>query len=447
MCLSNLRQWGIIFLMYTDENNGNFPLRGSNSGRWMDAMAEYYITTEDIRLCPLVKKLANPLMQDGIEFWGNTLITWGRIPEAEAPASSGRTAGFYGSYGINGYCYVIDPSCFLYGKPASRFWGTPSVKGAACRANLRQYGLAQSMYLDDNDDRFPSAWTSLVADEEPEPGYQRYCRWHDPRYPTDGPFWSYLPEAKAHLCPSFKVFAKNYGQGHPSHNPANPVVPYYSYSMNAYLGFKIGDSSGYAEADSHRRGGIYKRSEITRTKSEVFFFASEKMWTMPGFPGVLECLMTTPCFPTVGIGSALSTARAPETRTTALSTLSLWMHMSMRFAQHSVLKAQVIRTRWNSGDSRNTAGHINSRLDNNIFVSVTDFFRSLPFNNKRACYLTIPHIHKSYHRNKLIFSFPKSRNVPEIQVITPNIHLKRRPESDTDKFNNIKKLVFYPFLS
>jgi prepilin-type N-terminal cleavage/methylation domain-containing protein len=130
MCLSNLRQWGTIFLMYTNENDSKFPLRLNDSGRWMDTMAEYYITTEDIRLCPLVKKLANPLMQDGIDFWGSTATAWGRISEADAAPSTGRTPGFYGSYGINGYCYVPDPQG-LMDKPLQRFWKTPNVKGAA----------------------------------------------------------------------------------------------------------------------------------------------------------------------------------------------------------------------------------------------------------------------------------------------------------------------------
>ncbi len=162
------------------------------------------------------------------------------------------------------------------------------AKEISCRANLRQYGLAQTIYLDDNDDRYPSAWTSLVMTEQPVPGYQRYCRWHDPRYPADGPFWPYLANAKVNLCPSFKVLAKSYGQNHPSHVAANPVVPYYSYSMNAFLGAKRGDSSGYAETDRRGNGGIYKRAEITRTKAEVFFFSEENMWTRPGNSNVLN---------------------------------------------------------------------------------------------------------------------------------------------------------------
>ncbi len=148
----------------------------------------------------------------------------------------------------------------------------------ACRSNLRQYGIAQTMYLDDSDDRYPSAWNSLVKTESPVSGYERYCRWHDPRYPADGPLWMYLKEQKAHLCPTFAVLARSEGARHPSHVATNPVVPYYSYSMNAFLGSKTGTSPG----------GVIKRSEITRSKSQVFFFAEENMWTRPGNNYVLN---------------------------------------------------------------------------------------------------------------------------------------------------------------
>jgi len=147
-----------------------------------------------------------------------------------------------------------------------------------CRANLRQYGIAQTIYLDENDDRYPSAWTSLVKSEAPVSGYQRFCRWHDPRYPADGPFWPYLNEEKVHLCPSFAVIAKSEGQRHPSHVASNPIVPYYSYSMNAYLG----------STDGAAGGGVLKRSQVTRRNSEVFFFSGENMWLRTGCSWVLN---------------------------------------------------------------------------------------------------------------------------------------------------------------
>jgi prepilin-type N-terminal cleavage/methylation domain-containing protein len=162
------------------------------------------------------------------------------------------------------------------------------ARDMGCRANLRQYGVVQTMYLDDNDDRYPSAWRSLVRTESPAAGYERYCRWHDPRYPPDGPLWPYMPEVGVNLCPSFKILAKSIGTKHPSHVASVPVVPQYSYSMNSWLGAKAGDAGGSSATDAKGRGGIYKRAEITRSKAEVFFFAEENMWSRDGNTNVLN---------------------------------------------------------------------------------------------------------------------------------------------------------------
>jgi prepilin-type N-terminal cleavage/methylation domain-containing protein/prepilin-type processing-associated H-X9-DG protein len=158
------------------------------------------------------------------------------------------------------------------------------VKGQAqemtCRANLRQYGIVQNLYLGDFDQKYPEAWRSLVKDELSSSGYQRYCRWHDPRHPADGPLWKYMPTSKVNLCPTFTTLAKTMGNQHPSHDPANPVVPYYSYSMNAFLG--PGNRAG------KYKGGAIKFSDVTRNKSEVFFFSEENMWLRPGCAQVLN---------------------------------------------------------------------------------------------------------------------------------------------------------------
>ena len=131
MCQANLRQWGTIFALYTDQNNGYFPERksgGDGYGRWMDSMREYYITTEDIRCCPVATRIANPDMTQGIDWWGNTLTSWGKIPGWDA--GGGRTIGYYGSYGVNGFIYVPVGDA-VYGKPAHRFWRTVNVKGGS----------------------------------------------------------------------------------------------------------------------------------------------------------------------------------------------------------------------------------------------------------------------------------------------------------------------------
>jgi prepilin-type N-terminal cleavage/methylation domain-containing protein len=130
VCQTNLKQWGLIFAMYTDDNNGNFNERRSGSngyGRWMDAMVDYYITTEDIRCCPVAHKLANPEGISGPDWWGSRDLGWGKIPEPDA--TGGRTAGYYGSYGVNGYIYVPIGDD-VYGISPAGFWRTPNVKNS-----------------------------------------------------------------------------------------------------------------------------------------------------------------------------------------------------------------------------------------------------------------------------------------------------------------------------
>ncbi len=129
VCQANLKQWGTIFKLYTDDNDGRFPERKSGGdayGRWMDSMREYYITTEDIRCCPVAHRIANPDMIPGQDWWGSKDMAWGKIPGWDAGGQ--RTIGYYGSYGINGFVYQPVGDA-VYGKAAHRFWRTTNVKG------------------------------------------------------------------------------------------------------------------------------------------------------------------------------------------------------------------------------------------------------------------------------------------------------------------------------
>lgn len=151
--------------------------------------------------------------------------------------------------------------------------GRERAKVAVCHTNLKQLGYAHDMFLNDNDGYYPSPWESLVTTEYLAPGYERFCRWHDAKYPPDGPLWAYLRKKNIVLCPTFQNLGKRHGQAHPNHVTTIPVDPQYSYSMNAYL------ATTY---------GALKVSEITRSKAEVFFFAEENMWTRPGCNWVLN---------------------------------------------------------------------------------------------------------------------------------------------------------------
>src|SRR4030042_2877457 len=126
VCQSNLKQWGTIWAMYCDDNNGMFPKRGSDSGRWIDLLYDYYQKDDEFRVCPVATKIAAPGGATATtEVGGGPNTSWGIV----AP-SGNRPIGTWGSYGINGWVYqpLTDP---LYGKPAKFFWRTPNSKGAA----------------------------------------------------------------------------------------------------------------------------------------------------------------------------------------------------------------------------------------------------------------------------------------------------------------------------
>jgi prepilin-type N-terminal cleavage/methylation domain-containing protein/prepilin-type processing-associated H-X9-DG protein len=137
------------------------------------------------------------------------------------------------------------------------------------RSNLRQYGIAGTMYLGDYEGAFPPTHWYLFS-----PPWSA-CQWHDEsRWATvDGPMWPYLEARKIHLCPTFKGIAKQRGQNHPWHDPQIPVVPQYSYSMNAFL--------GPFEAPWEASGRFEKVTQI-RHPENVFFFSEENMWLILG---------------------------------------------------------------------------------------------------------------------------------------------------------------------
>ncbi|HNS22022.1 MAG TPA: prepilin-type N-terminal cleavage/methylation domain-containing protein [Sedimentisphaerales bacterium] len=128
VCQSNLKQWGLIWAQYTDDNNGMFPRRCRDSGRWIDLLYDYYHKDDEFRVCPMAEKIAAPDgATDTATLGGDALTSWGIV----AP-SGNRPIGTWGSYGINGWVYQNgEPGGTLYGKPAQFFWKTPNVKGAA----------------------------------------------------------------------------------------------------------------------------------------------------------------------------------------------------------------------------------------------------------------------------------------------------------------------------
>lgn len=124
ICQSNLKQWGLIFVMYTTENNGLFPRRTQTSGRWIDVMFDLYSRVDKLRCCPEATIPVNPTADPGISINGETFKAWGKL----APAA-GRPVDTYGSYGINHWLYVPGQNP-LYGQPAKDYWRTMELSNA-----------------------------------------------------------------------------------------------------------------------------------------------------------------------------------------------------------------------------------------------------------------------------------------------------------------------------
>ena len=144
-----------------------------------------------------------------------------------------------------------------------------AVESVICRSNLRQYGMAGKMYLDDYNSKFPNAWDSIFKSRDPNRG----CQWHDlSRYPDNdssyaGTLWSYIGAGDVHICPTFKRFAMT-GEPHPGHVDSIPIDPLFCYSMNAFLG-------GFEATNSKK---LQLSMSQIKAPTRVFFFAEENGW-------------------------------------------------------------------------------------------------------------------------------------------------------------------------
>jgi prepilin-type N-terminal cleavage/methylation domain-containing protein/prepilin-type processing-associated H-X9-DG protein len=150
-----------------------------------------------------------------------------------------------------------------------------------CRNNMKEYGVAGRMYLDDNDATFPYSFSWLYKDAATG------CRWHDKSKNLDlnpnlaGCFWPYLKDKDIHLCPTFNVVARM--EGCPRCNGQTiPIEPQYSYSMNSYLN---GDAWNYVPSQWKKSIQNIKKESMVVNPSRVFFFSEENPRSTPGLSG------------------------------------------------------------------------------------------------------------------------------------------------------------------
>lgn len=95
VCLSNLRQWGTIFEMFTNDNDGYFN-RGWDVGEtelWMNTLRPYYGDSWNLLLCPTAKSTLGTLGDYGV------FKAWYR--HVDLPGGSEHH--YVSSYGINSW--------------------------------------------------------------------------------------------------------------------------------------------------------------------------------------------------------------------------------------------------------------------------------------------------------------------------------------------------------
>lgn len=132
VCLSNLKQWSLIYSMYLEDHDGFFSQgyildSGSPGGVrytiWMRTLRKYYVNNPKIRCCPTSIK---PRSDDGVQ----PFTAWGVFGANGTTVLAWQDTGDYGSYGENGYNHNVS-SYGGWGRPERKFWKHISVKNTS----------------------------------------------------------------------------------------------------------------------------------------------------------------------------------------------------------------------------------------------------------------------------------------------------------------------------
>lgn len=123
-CQGLLKQWGTIWSMYCDDNDGRFCEAGNLGwlrGTWVIAFRSTYRTRSDILLCPSSKK-RRPNAAGNIDAWGDSTHSY--IMGSGGLFNSQEVA----SYGGNNWVYYAEGTGAIQGRPIPWNWKTKDVK-------------------------------------------------------------------------------------------------------------------------------------------------------------------------------------------------------------------------------------------------------------------------------------------------------------------------------
>jgi len=130
VCKANLKQWGLMFILYAEDNDYSFPTGWNGGTMWMVDLLAYYHGADDVRLCPSARKFLHTIP-------GNipgTFTAWGKYGHPDyfdGWIPPWGLEGQYGSYGINGWVHnALDQGTYTI--PVENrllFWRTMNAKG------------------------------------------------------------------------------------------------------------------------------------------------------------------------------------------------------------------------------------------------------------------------------------------------------------------------------
>jgi len=122
VCQAQLKQWGNIWLLYCQDNDGHFPEAGTlgwKRGTWIIALRDQWETRSDILRCPMAKKRLPNLAA-----WGGPYRTYiqgtGGLDDLREECS----------YGGNNWIYQARPGeTTIQSRPTKWNWKTTDVRG------------------------------------------------------------------------------------------------------------------------------------------------------------------------------------------------------------------------------------------------------------------------------------------------------------------------------
>lgn len=135
-CISNLKQWGVIWYVYVEDNEGRFSQGTSVNwarGEWVAALQDQYSRKPDLLLCPAATARRGPGSREtqvapdapnAVNHGGPTTAYRFPLPDTSAGASG----DVISSYGVNNWVYDPPPNVTqIQGRNTAWNWRTLEV--------------------------------------------------------------------------------------------------------------------------------------------------------------------------------------------------------------------------------------------------------------------------------------------------------------------------------